>query len=366
VIAVDIAGSVIQERQIQFRYGKSMRSLGGVAWSRWRDALIFTVGKFAFIWRLEDTEFKILKLFSAEVAQLRVSASHLLVLTRKEFAVFSLKNDSGVIGLEPLAKEVGLGESTLTFDVLGEQLVFLTTSSEVILREVDRESLKVTARFKLTSQIRGDTELNFLGVFAGNILAVGNKSAVFVLSADLKSVKNCLRLASNTLLVAPSATTYFPERTKDRVGLRLCVLGCETYAKETKRSKFESKPLPQQLCLFRAYLTKKIFERKSCTNPVELLREIMGPIILKKALLKDPGMKQVILDFFETLKLFSVDRFSKKYILKPRVQSTTPASLSGPTSASPSREETESKRGSLSEAETADSLSSSPKVTGKI
>lgn len=366
LVLMDGNDEPLSAQSLPFKYGRNMKASPQLSLQIVQNHVVFGAGRFIFALNLESFEFKILKLFSSDVSRFRVSSTHLFVLTRRDFQVFALEVQGNTLNVSAQGRAVIEPETYTHFELWRGGVVFLSTKFELVFRSLAGADLPVTSKLKLTSMFSGDTELTFLTSFGDQTLVVGSKATTYTLSQDLTKIKSGFSNNRYGALLTPSGLVPLSSARSPVPNLRLGNLVHEAYTKENKRQKFDSKAIPQQLAILKIYLIKKALEQKSFANPVQLLRELMQKIVLKKTVVKDPGMKSMVIEFFESLKCFTIERFGKCYIGKPRVQATAtvPPQISGTGTPSVCQTSTESviggKKGSFSEAETAESLNGSP------
>lgn len=349
--------NVIAE-QLNFKYGKTLKSLCNKKAQKWQKNVIFASGRFLFSLSLKSKEFKILKLLNSDVLRFVVSENKLLVLTKRELSEFAFNQLSDVCEVTKKEELTAELESFVTFELWNDKLVLLNSKSEVTVR-TNQPTFPLLSKFKITSAFHGDAELSFISPFENGAIAVGNRNIVYQLQNNMTQVKTAFSIEKYSNLLLPSGLLTFGSNvstssSKSKQTARFGVLSSEGYTKASKRRQFESKPIPLQLQILKVYLLKKAFERNCFPNQIELFRQLMQRIVLKKEILKDTGMKQMVVEFFESLRLFTVEKFGKVYLCKPKVANTVLSRSS--------RTSSELKDGA-SEADTADSLSASPKTT---
>ena len=330
-------------RPLNFRYSKTLKPFTPSQIAKHHNFLFFFSGKFIFSFNENNDEFKILKLLNNDVIAFEVYNNSIFVLTRKEFFQFSCEINQATVTLTPVIRQPA--PECTCFGLLDHFVVLLNLNQELIV--FDLRDCKITKQLKTNCPFQNELKFEFIASINHQQLIAINRSHVFVFNNDFSRVEYIFDHKKYTHLSVENQLLSFNHQ--KNVKWNIGKLTTETYTKCSKRTQFEHKTLSIQISLLKNYLVKKAFKKGCFSNQIELLRDLLVPMNLKRNLLKDSKMKQMVLEFFEIINAFSVAKFAKFYL--PRIYT----------------EKSNQKRGSgfslgkdfLEDTETADSISHS-------
>lgn len=294
-----VSQTLTSQKELLFKFGKSLKHPVDSQTLKIDQFIVFSSRKFIFTYNIDSQEFKILKLLNSDVFEMHFNDGKLFVLGESDFFEFECSVSNGFLNLSQINKIKNTNFSN--FVLLEKKITFLTKNDHIVLYNISE------SRFE--NQINASTistnNMKFVYVASvkSSILVAVHSDFLVVFNKDQTSVENVIGISNFDYIVCGNKMLNMNRKTdkKMRVG-HVCF---EDYTQETRRMQFEKKTQQLQFCILKSYLLKKFFKKTNFSNQIELLRELLLPICLKKTFLKNPKLKSMVVDFFGTVKAFS-------------------------------------------------------------
>lgn len=286
-------------QRLQFQYGKTLKSAEKATSFVVQNTVFVLIAKFLFLFNSSENSFKMYKLFNDFVTCLQRDGDYLYVLTPQSLQKFQVLEKNTIIPPKQLLKE--LMTNFVQIQVFDGKVALLNQDGSVSV--FDTNSRLFTHRFSVQRSTGAQLLVQQLIKVTEKHLLLVSQSHGFLMTSDFTKVQNVFRLDNVDYLSAIEQVYCLNKPTE--VAFKTSAIRSITYTKASRYSVFYRQNMETQIGCLAAYFSKKFLKKDEFHSQIELLRELLEKLALKRSLLQSPKMKETIVRFFQLVKDFT-------------------------------------------------------------
>lgn len=296
--------------EIVFNYAKNFKSNFAINFFDFDEKIYIHISRLIFTFSIKENTFKIFKIFNDIVIELRFESDYFFVLTSTFISKFAHKKDNKSILPQLIFKhEI---KNIINFEIFESTILMLDFASKIHIFNQDSKQLESILEINYSS--RQSFEITNFMKSEGNFLICYNKNYLVELTKDYKKVQNVFKISQYDFILNGNQVRTFDRKTENM--FKVIALKQVKYTNINKAELFYKQEIDTQFYILLSYFSRKYFKRMEINNHIELLKELLEPLCLKKSLLKNPKMKECMVKFFTIVNDFatikirsSIDKF---------------------------------------------------------
>ena len=287
---------------IAFQYGKSLKN-GSVNVVFKNESHVFLqVTKLIFDFVIKENQFKLFKILNEPIVDLKFEDEFLYVLTTKHLTKFVFRSQNQIHIPRQIYKFAI--EDVSQIEIFDEQIYMLNANSQITIFNQAKQTILRSFAIKKSSGTK--IPISKMIKTENKTLLFYNDQFLYVFLKECNSIVNVFRINDYDFIV--NKTHVFALSRKTENIFKTINVQEIKYNKLNKHDLFYKQTTEAQLSILLAYLTKQYFKRIEMNNHLELLRELLAPLFLRKSVLQNPKLKDFIVKFFTIVKDFATIR----------------------------------------------------------
>lgn len=292
---------LIDVQRLQFQYAKTLKTASKATSFVVHNIIFVLISKFLFSYNPDDNSFKMYKLFNDCVTSLQIEGDHMYVLASQTLYKFKWREDNKIIPPKQLLKEHVT--NCVQIQVFGHWVVMLNNDKSIAV--FDTNECVFLHKFWLQRSSGAQLSIQQLIKVSEKQLLLANQTHGFLLSADFTSVQNVFKFDNIDYLSAAEQVHCLNKSTE--AIFKTSAIRSISYTKASRYSVFYRQNSDTQINCLAAYFSHKFIKKDEFHSQIELLREILDKLALKRSLVQSQKMKEIILRFFQLVKDFTCE-----------------------------------------------------------
>ena len=306
---------------VGFQYGKNLKK-GNINVVHKTEGHVFVqISNLIFDFVVKENQFKIFKIVNDQIIDLKFEEEFLFILTTNSLTKFVFKTSSVIHIPRQIYKHDVQDISQI--EIFDEQVYLLDNNSQITIFNQQKKIISNIFTIKKSSGAK--ILVSKMIKTDDNNLLVYNDIFLFLFSEQRDSILNIFKISEYDFLINNNRAFSLNRKTENI--FKTINIKSIKYNQLNKHDLFYKQTPEAQLSLLLAYLSKQYFKRMEMNNHLELLKDLLAPLYLRKAVLSNPKMKDYIIKFFTIVKDFATLRLMTsidKFIVdKPQVDFLT-------------------------------------------